>query len=108
LDIAFPCDDGAPRDPTQPERYGCQLSSSGQLPASSYGATFVVTEEIRQRLEDLGLAQTPGIVYWRSSNPESILVATNRPDDQGFIGQPWAWQDCLNALGLLPIEPVIK
>ena len=34
LDIAFPCDDGIPRNPAAPELYGCQLSPTGTEPAT--------------------------------------------------------------------------
>ena len=61
LDIAFPKDDGTPRNPATPELYGCSLSADGTAPSTHYGSSFVVTEPIRQRLEGLGLAQTPGI-----------------------------------------------
>lgn len=107
LDIAFPCDDGQPRDPAKPELVGCKLSTSGELPTTHYGAAFSVTEPIRQNLEGLGLAQTPGITYWRCSNPEGILAATNHAPSQASIGQPWNWQQCLAAAGLQAvIEPL--
>jgi hypothetical protein len=59
-----------------------------------------VTESIRENLEGMGLAQTPGITYWRSSNPEGILAATNHQSSQASIGQPWDWQQCLAAVSL--------
>ena len=98
LDVAFPCDDSTPRNPATPELYGCQLSSNGQLPATHYGSSFVVTEEIRQRLEGLGLAQTPGVTYWRAGNPDGILHASNWPGQQ--VGVAWAFEDSLTAAGL--------
>jgi len=100
LDIAFPCDDGRPRDPAKPELVGCKLSTIGEAPATHYGAAFSVTEPIRENLESMGLAQTPGISYWRCSNPEGVLVATNHPASQATIGQPWDWQQSLAAVGL--------
>jgi len=100
LDIAFPCDDGSPRDATKPELYGSKYSVNGLEPATHYGSAFVVTEEIRQKLEELGLAQTSGITYWRTSNPEGILALTNHPQDIAHIGQPWSWADCLSSMGL--------
>ena len=102
LDIAFPCDDGAPRDTAHPERQGCKLSSNGQEPATHYGASFSVTEEIRQRLEGLGLAQTPGVSYWRCNNPEGILQASNWPNQQ--IDIPWDFNQCVNVMGLKRVE----
>lgn len=104
LDIAFPRDDGQPRDPSKPDQVGCQLSANGQAPVTHYGAAFSVTEPIRDRLEGMGLAQTPGIVYWRCSNPEGILVTTNHPASQSSIGQPWDWQQCLSAVGLQAVQ----
>ena len=100
LDIAFPCDDGQPRNQAEPELVGCKLSANGLAPATYYGAAFSVTEAIRENLEGLGLAQTPGITYWRSSNPEGILIATNHGPSQASIGQPWDWQQSMAAVGL--------
>lgn len=104
LDIAFPRDDGQPRDPSKPEEVGCQLSANGQAPATHYGAAFSVTETIRQNLEGMGMAQTPGITYWRCSNPEGILTTTNHPTSQASIGQLWEWQKCLAAVGLKAVQ----
>jgi hypothetical protein len=107
LDIAFPCDDGQPRNPAQPELVGCRLSSSGQSPPTHYGAAFSVTESIRENLEGMGLAQTPGITYWRCSNPEGILTATNHQASLASIGQLWDWQQSLAAVGLQAVaEPL--
>lgn len=100
LDIAFPCDNGQPRDPAKPELVGCKLSASGEAPATHYGAAFSVTEAIRENLEGMGLAQTPGITYWRCSNPEGILTATNNQPSIANIGQPWDWQQSLAVAGL--------
>ncbi len=100
LDIAFPCDDGHPRDSAKPELVGCKLSASGEAPATHYGAAFSVTEAIRENLEGMGLAQTPGITYWRCSNPEGILSTTNHQPSLDSIGQPWDWQQSLAAVGL--------
>ena len=108
LDIAFPCDDGSPRDATKPELYGSKYSVNGLEPATHYGSAFVVTEEIRQKLEELGLAQTSGITYWRTSNPEGILSSTNYTADSVKIGQPWDWQDCLQSLGLKTITQELR
>lgn len=104
LDVAFPKDDGQPRDPAKPEEVGRQLSANGQAPATHYGAAFSVTETIRENLEGMGLAQTPGITYWRCSNPEGVLVATNHSASQVSIGQPWDWQQCLAAVGLQTVQ----
>lgn len=98
LDIAFPCDDGAPRDPSHPERYGCQLSVDGNEPATHYGASFSVTEEIRQRLESLGLASTPGVSYWRCSNPGGVLESSNWPGQQ--VGMSFGFDDAVAVMGL--------
>jgi len=107
LDIAFPCDDGQPRDPSKPELYGSKYSATGELPVTHYGSAFVVTEAIRQNLESMGLDTTPGITYWRASNPEGILAASSLPADQAKVGEPWAWEDCLASMALKPInEPM--
>lgn len=107
LDIAFPCDDGQPRNQAEPELVGCKLSANGLAPATHYGAAFSVTESIRENLEGMGLAQTPGVTYWRSSNPEGILAATNHPSSEASIGQPWDWQQCLAVAGLQAVnEPL--
>ena len=107
LGIAFPCDDGQPRNPAKPELVGCKLSGNGQAPATHYGAAFSVTEPIRENLESMGLAQTTGISYWRCSNPQGLLIATNYPASQPSIGQPWDWQQSLAAVGLrIVAEPL--
>ncbi len=107
LDIAFPCDDGQPRNPNNPESVGCKISASGESPATHYGAAFSVTEPIRENLEGLRLAQTPGITYWRCSNPEGILTATNHQPSLASIGQPWDWQQSLTAVDLQSVTEVI-
>lgn len=108
LDIAFPRDDGSPRDATKPDLYASKYSATGQEPATHYGAAFVVTEQIRQTLEGMGLNQVPGITYWRASNPEGILTATNRSGDVAQVGQPWTWENCLASMGLQSVaNPVI-
>lgn len=99
LDIAFPKDDGTPRDASQPQQYGCELSLNGQEPATHYGSSFVVTEEIRKNLENIGLANTPGVTYWRCGNPDGILQTTNYPNET-HIGESWSFDNCANALGL--------
>ena len=108
LDVAFPCDDGSPRDPTKPENYSSKYSANGQAPATHYGAAFVVTEPIRQSLEELGLNQTPGITYWRCSNPEGILATTNHAPSVNHIGESWDWENCLNAIGLKNIVEELR
>jgi hypothetical protein len=102
LDIAFPCDDGAPRDAAHPEWYGCKLSANALEPATHYGSSFVVTEEIRQALESLGLDDTPGITYWRCGNPDGILHATNNPGQS--TGMLWGFDDSLAAMGLQQVQ----
>ena len=102
LDIAFPCDDGAPRNPATPELYGCKLSANGLEPATYYGSSFVVTESIRQALESMGLDDTPGISYWRCGNPDGILHASNYPDQE--IDIPWTFDACVSAMGLQRVQ----
>ena len=99
LDIAFPKDDGTPRDASQPQQYGCELSLNGQLPAIHYGSSFVVTEETRKNLENIGLANTPGVTYWRCGNPDGILQTTNHPNE-AHIGESWSFDNCVSELGL--------
>lgn len=103
LDLAFPCDDGLPRNPSTPEAYGCALSATGEAPATHYGASFCVTEEIRQRLEGLGLAQTPGVSYWRCTNPGGVLVASNQPDAPA-PGTAWDFDAGVAAVNLKRVE----
>lgn len=103
LDIAFPKDDGTPRDPNTPQSYGCELSPNATEPVTHYGSSFVITEEIRQNLENAGLANTPGITYWRCSNPEGILQTTNNPDTSD-IGNPFTFDDCLSKLNLKRVQ----
>jgi hypothetical protein len=99
LDIAFPCDDGLARNPATPANYGCQLSANGELPATHYGSSFVVTEQIRANLENLGLASVPGVTYWRCTNPGGVLVVTNHASG-GPIGQQFGFDDAVAALSL--------
>jgi hypothetical protein len=107
LDIAFPCDDNQPRNPIKPELYASKYSATGNLPATHYGSAFVVTEPVRQNLESMGLDTTPGITYWRASNPEEILTASNQPASLAHIGEVWTWQECLTAMGLQPVNEKI-
>ena len=102
LDIAFPCDDGTPRNPATPELYGCRLSANGLEPATHYGSSFAVTESIRQALESMGLDDTPGITYWRCGNPDGILHASNYPNQ--VIEIPWSFNDCVLAMGLQRVQ----
>lgn len=102
LDIAFPCDDGTPRNPATPELYGCRLSANGLEPATHYGSSFAVTESIRQALESMGLDDTPGITYWRCGNPDGILHASNYPNQ--VIEIPWSFDDCVLAMGLQRVQ----
>lgn len=103
LDIAFPCDNGQLRNSNNPASVGCKLSANGESPATHYGAAFSVTEAIRENLEGLGLAQTPGITYWRCSNQEMILATTNNQPDHESIGHIWDWNKCLQSCGLQPV-----
>lgn len=102
LDIAFPCDDGVPRNPATPELYGCQLSADGTAPATHYGSSFVVTEEIRARLESLGLASVSGVTYWRCTNPGGVLVASNHAES--MPGAQFSFDDAAAALGLQRVQ----
>lgn len=102
LDIAFPCDDGVPRNPATPELYGCQLSASGAEPATHYGSSFVVTEAIRAHLESLGLASVPGVTYWRCTNPGGVLVASNHAESTP--GSQFSFDDAAAALGLQRVQ----
>lgn len=104
LDQAFPRDDGVPRTAGDLARVACEISANGQGPASHYGAAFSVTETIRATLEGMGLAATPGVTYWRCSNPGGILAATNHPGSLASIGQSWSWAQCLSAVGLQPVS----
>lgn len=97
LDIAFPRDDGQPRNPNEPLQVGCLLTGAG---GTYYGAAFSVTEQIRDTLEGLGLANVPGVTYWRCGNPSGLLAATNHSGSVAKVGQPFGWQDCLTALGI--------
>lgn len=102
LDIAFPCDDGTPRNPATPEQYGCSLSADGTAPSTHYGSSFVVTEEIRARLESLGLASVPGVTYWRCTNPGGVLVASNHAES--IPGSQFSFDDVAAALGLQRVQ----
>lgn len=102
LDIAFPCDDGTTRNPAMPELYGCQLSPDGTMPATHYGSSFVITEEIRARLESLGLARVPGVTYWRCTNPGGELIATNHEGVNS--GQMFFFDDAVSSLNLQRIQ----
>lgn len=100
LDQAYPRDDGVARTAGDLPDVACAMSATGQSPATHYGAAFSVTETIRAQLEGMGLAQTPGVTYWRCSNPAGILTATNHPGSLASIGQPWDWEQCKTVAGL--------
>lgn len=100
LDVAFPRDDGQPRDPSKVLDVACPMSASGTSPITHYGSSFVITEAIRLKLDGLGLPATPGVLFWRCSNPDGILTATNHPGSLASVGQSWAWQNCQDAAGL--------
>lgn len=100
LDAAFPRDDGQARNPADIEKVARAMSASGSAPATHYGAAFSIKEDIRARLEGMGLAATPGVTYWRCSNPAGLLTATNHPASLASIGQPWSWESCKAAVGL--------
>lgn len=102
LDIAFPCDDGIPRNPATPELHGCPLSADGTAPATHYGSSFVVTETIRARLESLGLASVPGVTYWRCTNPDGVLVSSNHAESTP--GSRFSFDDAAAALGLQRVQ----
>lgn len=105
LDIAFPCDDGQPRDVNSPQKYGCSLSIDGLDPVTHYGAQFVVTEEILNAIAQVGLPAAQGVVFWRTGNPDGILQATSSPNDMDKVGQIWTWTDCINSAGLKSYSP---
>jgi hypothetical protein len=107
LDIAFPKDDGTPRDTAQPESYAVKLSATGSDPTTHYGSSFVVTEAIRETLEGMGLASIPGITYWRVNSETGLLETTNHAESIPSIGQTWNWENCLSAMELNPIQRMI-
>lgn len=97
LDVAFPTDDGSPRNPVEPAKYGTLLTGPG---GNYYGASFPVTESRRVALEGAGLAVVPGIYYWRCTNPGGLLSTTNHPASAARIGSAFSWVDCLTAIGV--------
>lgn len=101
LDQAFPRDDGVARNTADVTSVACKLSANGSDPATHYGAAFSIKESIRARLEGMGLAATPGVTYWRCSNPAGILTATNHAGSLASVGQSWTWEQCKAALGLV-------
>lgn len=103
LDQAFPRDDGQPRNPVDIGKVGCGMSASGSSPTTHYGAAFSIKEATRAQLEGMGLNALPGVTYWRCSNPEGILTATNHAGSLASVGQPWGWANCKAALGIKQI-----
>lgn len=100
LDQAFPRDDGQARNPADIGSVACSMSASGSAPVTHYGAAFAIKESVRAQLEGMGLNALPGVTYWRCSNPEGLLVATNHPASVASIGQAWGWSQCKAALGI--------
>lgn len=103
LDQAFPRDDGQPRNPADIGNVACGMSASGGGSSTHYGAAFSIKESVRAQLEGMGLNALPGVTYWRCSNPEGILTATNHPASVASIGQHWDWASSKAALGLKQI-----
>lgn len=99
LDQAFPRDDGQARNPAQINKVACSLVSGGSV--THYGAAFSIKEATRAQLEGMGLNTLPGVTYWRCGNPSGLLTATNHAGSVASIGQPWGWQQCKDALGLV-------
>lgn len=104
LDQAFPRDDGSARTGADLAKVACAMSATGDSPATHYGAAFSITEAIRAKLEGMGLAQTPGVFYWRCSNPGGILAATNHPASLASVSQSWDWEQCKTKAGLQPVS----
>lgn len=105
LDVAFPCDDLQARDPSKPELLSLPLSESGQSPPTHFGSSFSVTEQLRQTLEGMGLANTPGVLYWRMNANNGQLQTTNHQGSQSLIGQEINWNQILDLCNLKEIEP---
>lgn len=99
FDAIYPREDGLPRTGENNE-FGLGLNSTGSGSPTHYGAVFAVTESVRSAMDAANLDQAAGVSFWRASNPEGILITTNDVTSQSRIGDPWQWQDCLNAVNL--------
>ena len=99
FDAIYPREDGEPRTGSNNE-FGLGLNATGTGSPTHYGAVFSVTESVRQAMDAANLDQAAGVSFWRATNPESVLVTTNNAASQDNIGDPWQWQDCLDAVNL--------
>ena len=107
LDQAFPRDDGVARNPADITMVACPMSESGLGPATHYGAAFSITEKIRSKLEGMGLASAPGVMYWRCNNPGGELTATNHEQSKLRIGENWDWEKCIRESGIKQLSVLI-
>jgi len=104
LDLAYPRDDGIPRDTGLSSEFGPGFGESPSGPIQFYGVAIVATEEIRALLESTGIGSNSGVKYWRTTNPGGLLVTTNHQPSVESIGLPWGWKDCVSSLGLVAVE----
>ena len=102
LDLVMP-DEGGPRS----FPFGRALSSGGNLPASHYLISFQCTEEQRQQFIEVGLGDSVGLTYWRTSNPGGVLVTTNHQGSVELIGSQFSWVDALTQADLQFIIPQV-
>lgn len=108
LDQLFPCDDGVPRNATEPWRYAVKLSPTGTGNVTHYGSSFTVTAELKEAFEAGGLATFPGLKYWRTNSLTSALIASNNNDGDIVVGDPVSFNACVAAEGLQRIQPVVE
>jgi hypothetical protein len=108
LDSLFPKDDGVPRIPTEPWRYAVKLSATGTEPATHYGSSFTVTEDLKDAFEAGGLAAFPGLKYWRVDSLTQSLIASNTNDGDYQVGDPVSFNSCVVAENLQRIQPVLE
>lgn len=104
LDAVMPIEGGG----TRSAPFGRPLSATGTGAPTHYLISFQCTEAQRLAFDAAGLDSTPGLDYWRCSNPGDVLVTTNHDLSQGFIGSQWDWMDAVSIAGLAVIVPDIE
>lgn len=87
-------------NPADELTFSVPLSPTGSLPATHYGSSTVVTEELRIALwQEYAAGNVPGLYYWWLDSLSGQFVDSN---------VPWStatdFDDCLSAIGLKRVQ----
>lgn len=103
LDEVIPLDVSPPALRTLP--YGRALGVTSNGATTNYMINFACTDEQLGAFIAAGMNTTIGLYWWRCNAEDGRLVATNFSASNSEIGNPFAWQDALEAAGLVFIVP---